>query len=84
VYEILTEGNAERDLKKLPAEAFHRIVAHLKALSVEPRPMGCRKITGSKSDWRIRVGEYRIIYEIDDRAETIKIMRVRHRREVYR
>jgi mRNA interferase RelE/StbE len=84
VYEILIEGHAERDLKKLPAEVFHRIISHIKALSCEPRPLGCRKITGSKSDWRIRVGEYRIVYEIDDRTETINIMRIRHRRDVYR
>lgn len=84
MYEILIEGKAERDLKRLPGEVFHRIVPQIKALSKEPRPVGCRKITGSKRDWRLRIGEYRVIYEIEDRERTVKVMRVRHRREVYR
>jgi mRNA interferase RelE/StbE len=49
-----------------------------------PRPQGSRKITGSKNDWRIRVGDYRIIYEIDAHAEIIRVMRIRHRKDVYR
>jgi mRNA interferase RelE/StbE len=50
VYEVYIERAAEKDLKKLPAEDFHRIIPTIKALSDEPRPSGCRKITGSKSD----------------------------------
>jgi len=84
VYEILLESRAQRDLKKLPAEVFYRVMSTLKDLAENPRPVGSRKITGSKNDWRIRIGEYRIIYEIDEDAEAIKVMRVRHRREVYR
>jgi mRNA interferase RelE/StbE len=84
VYEILLEGRAERDLKKLSAEVFYRIVPILKALAEKPRPPDCRKITGSKNDWRIRIGEYRVIYEIDEKAKAVKIMRIRHRREAYR
>jgi len=45
-------------------------------LANEPRPTGCRKIFGSKSDWRIRIGYYRVIYEIDDREDTVKITTV--------
>jgi len=84
VYEILLESRAERDLKKLRAEVFHRIIAKLKALEENPKPAGSRKITGSKSDWRIRIGEYRVVYEIDDKARVVKVMRIRHRREAYR
>ncbi|HEU4342430.1 MAG TPA: type II toxin-antitoxin system RelE/ParE family toxin [Candidatus Binatia bacterium] len=82
--EVLLERAAERDLKRLPRPIFDRIISHLKALSQNPRPVGCKKIAGSRSDWRIRVGDYRILYEIDDRAKLVKVMRVRHRREVYR
>lgn len=84
MYEILIERRAERDLKRLPAEEFSRTIRALRALATEPRLAGCRKIEGSKSDWRIRVGDYRVVYEIDDGAQTVRIMRVRHRSEVYR
>ncbi len=84
MYEVYLERAAERDLKRLSAKDFRRIISHLKPLSKTPRPSGCRKITGSKRDWRIRVGNYRIIYEIDAKAKAVKVMRVRHRREAYR
>lgn len=84
MYEILIERRAERDLKRLLAEEFNRIIRAVRALATEPRPAGCRKIEGSKSDWRIRVGDYRVVYEIDDGAQAVRIMRVRHRSEVYR
>lgn len=50
----------------------------------EPRPRGCRKLRGGVNNYRIRIGEYRIVYDIDDDALTVLILRVRHRREVYR
>ena len=84
MYEILLESRAERDLRKLRTEIFNRIILKLKALAENPNPPGSRKITGSKSDWRIRIGEYRVVYEIDDKAKTVKVMRIRHRREAYR
>ena len=84
MYEVLLERQAERDLRRLAIEDFRRMVLAIKSLADNPRPSGCRKITGSKSDWRIRVGSYRVIYEIEDRVQTVKIMRIRHRREAYR
>ena len=84
MYEVLLERTAERDLKRLPAREFDRIIGEIKALGENPRPVGYRKITGSESDWRIRVGDYRVVYEIDDSEKTVKVMRVRHRREAYR
>ena len=84
MYEILLEQAAERDLKKLSSEIFNRIIPEIKELAKNPKPQRCRKITGSKNDWRIRVGNYRIIYEIDARAEIIRVMRIRHRKDVYR
>jgi mRNA interferase RelE/StbE len=83
VYEILIERAAERDLKRLSTENFHLIVPHIKALAAEPRPRGSRKLLGSKNDWRIRVGDYRIIYEISDQTKEIRVMKIRHRREAY-
>ena len=84
MYEVYLERSAENDLKRLPTSIFHRIIPQIKTLAENPRPSGCRKITGSKNDWRIRIGDYRIIYEIDEKAKAVRIMRVRHRREVYR
>lgn len=84
VHEILVERRAERDLKRLPAEEFSRVIRALRAPAMEPRPAGCRKIEGSKNDWRIRVGDYRVVYEIDDGAQAVRIMRVRHRSEAYK
>jgi mRNA interferase RelE/StbE len=84
VYEILIEKAAERDLKKMPAADFERIIPHLKGLAEDARPAGSRKISGSEHDWRIRVGTYRIIYELNEKEKTVKILRIRHRRDAYR
>lgn len=84
MYEVYLEGAAERDLKRLPAEVFHRIIPRIRALAQNPRPPGCRKLTGSENDWRVRIGDYRVIYEIDEAEEAVRVFRVRHRREAYR
>ena len=84
MYEVLLERTAERDLKQLPSSQFLRIIPQLKTLAHNPRPPGSRKLTGADRDWRVRVGDYRILYEIDDKAKVIRVMRVRHRREAYR
>lgn len=84
MYEVFLEKSAENDLKRLPPSIFQRIIPQLRTLADKPRPFGCRKISGSKNDWRIRIGDYRIIYEIDEKTRFVKVMRVRHRREVYR
>lgn len=84
MYEVYLEGAAERDLRRLPAEAFHRIIPRIRALAQNPRPPGCRKLTGSENDWRIRIGAYRVVYEIDEAEEAVRVFGVRHRREAYR
>lgn len=84
MYDVLLERSAEKDLRRLSPEIHDRVIDALKGLSANPRPAGCRKLTGSKSDWRIRVGDYRIIYEIADIIRVVRVNRVRHRREVYR
>jgi mRNA interferase RelE/StbE len=84
VYEVLLERRAERDIKRLPKEIFDRLIPHLKALSENPKPSGCRKISGSRSDWRIRIGDYRVIYEVNEQEHAVKVMRIRHRKNVYR
>jgi mRNA interferase RelE/StbE len=84
VYEVYLEKSVENDLKRLPTTTFHHVISVLKTLGKNPRPSGCRKLTGSKNDWRIRIGDYRILYEIDEKTKAVRIMRIRHQREVYR
>jgi mRNA interferase RelE/StbE len=83
-YELYIERRAEKDLKKLETALFSEIVAKIKGLVDNPHPQGSKKIAGSHNDWRIRIGNYRVLYEIDNKTKKIKIMRVKHRREVYR
>lgn len=82
--ELLIERGAERDLRKLPASIFKAIVDRLQLFKKTARPPGAKKLSGRQNDWRIRVGDYRVIYEIDDLSQQVRILRVRHRREVYR
>jgi mRNA interferase RelE/StbE len=83
-YELLIERNAEKDLKKLEISLFTKITTKIKELADNPHPQDSRKIMGSQNDWRLRIGNYRVLYEIDNKTKTIKIMRVKHRREAYR
>lgn len=73
-----------KQLQQLPRPVFAAALRAIVGLVQEPRPAGVRKLVGSRSDWRVRIGEYRIVYEIDDSARTITVMQVRHRRDVYR
>ena len=84
MYRIFLERAAERDLRRLSREIHDRIIRAIQGLAADPRPPGCRKLTGTQNDWRIRVGDYRVVYEIDDKAQVVRVNRVRHRREVYR
>jgi len=81
---VLLERAAEKDLGRLSAENHRRVVDAMQALARNPRPPGCRKLVGSKHDWRIRVGDYRVVYEIADEIRIVRVNRVRHRGEVYR
>jgi len=84
VYRVLLERSAERDLGRLSADTHDRIIRRIQGLATNPRPPGCRKLMGSDTDWRIRIGDYRVVYEIDDTTRVVRVNRVRHRREVYR
>lgn len=84
VFEVLLERRAERDLRRFSKDVQERVAGALRLLATEARPRGCRKLVGADRDWRLRVGDYRIIYEIDDSAQVIRVMYIRHRREAYR
>ena len=84
MYRVQLERTAEKDLSRLSSEIHDRVIAAIQALATNPRAPGCRKLAGSKYDWRIRVGDYRVVYEIADEIRVVLVNRVRHRREVYR
>lgn len=83
-YGVLLSGAAERDRRKLAPEIRSRITRALLALEQDPRPPGVTKLSGTSDGWRIRVGDYRILFEVDDDAQTVLVLRVAHRREAYR
>lgn len=83
MYRVLLERAAEKDLARFSSKIHDRVIAPSQALAANPRPPGCRKLAGSKNDWRIRVGDYRVVYEIADTMRVARVNRVRHRREVY-
>jgi mRNA interferase RelE/StbE len=82
-YRISLTSSAEKELHELPAKMIARIFPRLEALMEAPRPSGCKKLEGGDKEYRIRVGDYRIVYTIDDPAKVIEVTRVAHRREVY-
>jgi mRNA interferase RelE/StbE len=82
-YALAFKPSAEKELRKLSHDAIPRVVAAIRALAEEPRPHGCVKLSASQS-WRIRIGDYRVIYDIDDPNRKIDVLHIGHRREVYR
>jgi len=82
-YKVFIEKLAQKELLNIPKNDQNRIIEAIQALSKNPRPHNVKKLSGREA-WRIRVGKYRIIYEIDDGKLTILIILVGHRKEIYR
>ncbi|NEP41525.1 MAG: type II toxin-antitoxin system RelE/ParE family toxin [Okeania sp. SIO2H7] len=82
-YLIVFASGAEKQLASLPVEIRNRIYPKIDSLANNPRPPGCVKLKGEKNGWRIRVGEYRVIYSIDDNTQTVDVTKVGHRRDIY-
>lgn len=82
-YSIFFRASAERDLKAIPKADIRRIMERISALAEEPRPSGCEKLAGQER-YRLRQGRYRIVYSIQDGELTVWIVRVGHRKDVYR
>ena len=81
MYQIVFENRVKKDWKKIVQSEHLRIRATINDLAISPRSSGCSKLyTG---DYRIRVGDYRVIYSIDDSAQVIAILAIGHRKEVY-
>ena len=82
-YAVQMRSAAERERRRLQGHIRQRINRHILQLESEPRPSGVEKLVGRPNSWRIRVGDYRILYEIDDTNQRVIIHRIAHRRDVY-
>lgn len=83
MYEIKFARTATKELRSLPSQIIQRIAGKIDQLAEDPRPKNCRKLQGYDNLWRIRIGDYRVVYEISDQIKVVEIRRVRHRRDVY-
>lgn len=83
MYQILIENKVTKELDVIPDRMYERIEQVILQLKQEPRPFGVKKL-GGKDEWRLRVGNYRILYTVDDKKKKVKIYRVKHRKEAYR
>jgi mRNA interferase RelE/StbE len=82
-YEILFKESVYKDLKKIPKADLRKILSRIKKLSDDPRPAGCEKLTGQER-YRLRQGRYRIVYSIQDDKLTIWVVKIGHRKDIYR
>lgn len=84
VYLVEFRRSAEKDLRRLNSSIQARVLRAIEALANNPRPNGCRKLINSNNAYRVRVGDYRVIYTISDTVLIVAIESIRHRREAYR
>jgi mRNA interferase RelE/StbE len=82
-YQVLIKRSAEKELAALPVRAKERIDQRLLKLESDPRPRGVKKLQGQES-YRLRVGDYRVLYSVDDQARQVMVYAVGHRRDIYR
>jgi mRNA interferase RelE/StbE len=82
-YSIVFARSARKELEALPEAIALRILARIESLAEDPRPRGCLKLSGSDNLWRIRVGDYRVVFSINDPDLLIDVIAVRHRRDAY-
>ncbi|HEV2198901.1 MAG TPA: type II toxin-antitoxin system RelE/ParE family toxin [Bryobacteraceae bacterium] len=82
-YAVEVKPPARKELEALPNSVLSRVVRKLESLGNTPRPAGCKKLKGFKDQWRVRVGDWRVVYIVDDTAKVVTVTRIAHRREVY-
>ena len=82
-YAVNLKRSAQKEVRALDAGIRLRVIPAIRELGTEPRPVGCRKLVGSENRWRIRVGDFRIIYTIDDAGRAVDVIAVRHRSKAY-
>jgi len=83
-YNVIIKASAKKELATLPKPIIARLIAAIESLATDPRPNGVRKLTGTQDMYRVRVADYRIVYRIEDDRLIIEVVRVAHRKDVYR
>ena len=83
-YKIIITHRAAKQLKKLPLKTRRLLIESIDELASEPRPKSCKKLTGYQNYWRIRSGNYRVIYAIEDNQLIITILQTGHRKDIYK
>jgi mRNA interferase RelE/StbE len=83
VHEVRLGRSATKELESLPGPILERIAKKIDSLAEQARPAGCKKLRGADDLWRVRVGDYRIIYAVDDDAAVVEIRVIRHRKDAY-
>lgn len=83
-YAVTFARSARRELEQIERPMALRILTKIEGLTDEPRPPGCRKLQGTSALWRLRVGDYRVVYSVNDGRRLVDVIAVRHRREAYR
>jgi mRNA interferase RelE/StbE len=82
-YQLIIKPSAVKEIDRLPTDVATRVVARIKALASTPRPPGVKKLEGEPTRWRIRAGDWRVIFAIDDAERVVDILYVRHRNKAY-
>ncbi len=84
MYKVLISRTAEKQLKRIAKPYQKRLVAVILSFEIEPRPFGYKKLSGTDSTYRVRVGDFRVIYEIHDKEVLVTVLKIGHRSEIYR
>lgn len=82
-YSVQFARSARKELEHLPDAVLQRVFTRIEALADTPRPSGCKKLRGARDLWRIRVGDYRVIYQLDDTKGLVEIRAIGDRKDVY-
>jgi mRNA interferase RelE/StbE len=83
-YKVIWKRSAKKELKKLPKDIIVNIISAVESLKNEPRPVGVKKLVGTQHTYRQRIGNYRIVYSIENELLVIEVVRIGHRKDVYR
>jgi mRNA interferase RelE/StbE len=81
-YAVQLKPSARKELESLPSSVLTRVFRKIELLADDPGPAGCKKLKGYKDQWRIRMGDWRVVYIVDDPAKLVSITRIAHRREI--